>query len=271
MLTAARRGAGRLGARRGPLVRFVRGRLTDEGGFADRHGRGDLYYTVFGAECLRACGERVPAAVGEYVRRFGPGDGLDLVHLACVVRLRTAAGDVNDALRDELLGRLRNCPAPGVYAAFLALAAAQDLGAPPPDADKIVADVQACRTPDGGYANLPGIPLAMTPTTAAAAIVLAALGRAVEPAAVNWLAGRRCDGGGYAVADGAAEAELLSTAVALHALAVAGAAPADDPATGAFVQSLQCDGGGFRGHRPADEADCEYTFYGLLALGSLPA
>jgi hypothetical protein len=247
----------------------------------DRRGSSDPYYTVFGAECLRALGQAAPRAVGEYVRRFGSGSGLDLVHLACLVRLRTSGGGVDADLRTELVGRIESfrtpkggfaltpqAPGPSVYADFMAVAALQDLGVGPADPDGLLAGVHACRTADGGYAGHGGIPLATTPTTAAAAVLLAELGRTVGPETVDWLLARRHGSGGFLAAAGAPDPDLLSTAVALYALTVAAAdlggvaRPARD-----FVDRLYC--GGFRGHLTEDRPDCEYTFYGLLALGHL--
>jgi hypothetical protein len=65
--------------------------------------------------------------------------------------------------------------------------------------------------------------------------------------------------------------DLLSTATALAALASAGAALGDEPrrACREFVLALEGPGGGFRGQADETDADCEYTFYGLLALGHL--
>jgi len=36
-----------------------------------------------------------------------------------------------------------------------------------------------------------------------------------------------------------------------------------------FIDSLWSSRGGFRGHQGDETLDCEYTFYGLLALGNL--
>jgi hypothetical protein len=36
-----------------------------------------------------------------------------------------------------------------------------------------------------------------------------------------------------------------------------------------FVDSLWSNAGGFHGHWGDDHLDCEYTYYGLLALGHL--
>ena len=64
--------------------------------------------------------------------------------------------------------------------------------------------------------------------------------------------------------------DLLSTAVALHALSSLERPPADHAdITLDFVDTLWTNRGGFHGHWADDDLDCEYTFYGLLALGHL--
>src|SRR2546423_15218327 len=71
-----------------PLVAdFVRGQMNADGGFNDRAAASDLYYTVFGLECLMALRADLPASqVLPYLQMFGEGVGLDLVHLACLAR-----------------------------------------------------------------------------------------------------------------------------------------------------------------------------------------
>src|SRR3954463_7316086 len=82
-----------------PLVeQFVRGQMNADGGFNDRAGASDLYYTVFGLECLMALRADISAAAGiPYLQIFGEGVGLDLVHLACLARcwadVKTTAPD----------------------------------------------------------------------------------------------------------------------------------------------------------------------------------
>ncbi len=285
-------------------ARFVCARACPGGGFADRAGRPDLYYTVFGLQALAAAEtapfERAsfePAAppfepggpprdTGAYLARFD-ADDLDFVHLCCLLRCRALLSDRAEADR-SLVDRIESFRAadggyshvPGAkdgtaYGAFLALGACEDAGAEMPDPDRLADSLVRLRADDGGYAGSPGAATGLVPSTAAAVVTLAALGRAVDAAAVEWLTARQGPAGGWPAAPGAPAADLLSTATALHALASAGAAIADDAraAARAFVESLAepagaaADAAGFRGHPEDTVADCEYTFYGLLALG----
>jgi len=114
------------------------------------------------------------------------------------------------------------------------------------------------------------MPAGSTPATAAAAVVLRQLGQIVPDELGRWLLARQDGSGGFLAAPGAPLADLLSTATALHALACLGA-----PMEGGrdacldFIDSLWTGRGGFRGHLADTASDCEYTFYGLLALGCL--
>jgi hypothetical protein len=76
--------------------------------------------------------------------------------------------------------------------------------------------------------------------------------------------------GGFKAIPFAPMPDLLSTAVCLHALSGAGhdlerlREPCLD-----FVDSLWSAEGGFHGNWTDHTLDCEYTYYGLLALGHL--
>ena len=64
--------------------------------------------------------------------------------------------------------------------------------------------------------------------------------------------------------------DLLSTATALHSLVIAGF-KIDHIKEKCldFIDSLWCGKGGFYGSWADTVVDCEYTYYGLLALGNL--
>lgn len=279
---------------------FVRSRLTGDGGFANRAGDPDLYYTVFGLQALLALQQPVPAdAVSAYLRRFGGGEDLDLIHLACLAGCwsmllppkggsHTAGGsgfsvpDVASGFSRKILDRIetyrtsdggyhasRDAVRGTAYHAFLSLGAYQDLGAVPPDADRIAASLAPLRAGDGAFANEPERARGSTPATAAAVTLLRHGGQAPVPELGTWLLARCREGGFFATPD-APIPDLLSTATALHALTSLHV-PLDSirEACLDFVDSLWTSQGGFYGSWADDDLDCEYTFYGLLALGHL--
>jgi len=298
MLQAARRSPAVLRDKAGQIERFLRSRMTADGGFADRSGRSDLYYTVFGLEALAALGADVPLGpIARYVHRFGAGESLDLVHLSCLVRCLADLADLagpraaehpcgaaGEDFRRAVLGRLESFRTSdggyhhagmglsgSAYGCFLATGAYDDLGAALPDADRVPACLESLKTPDGAYANDRDMPVGLTPVTAAAVAVLRRFGRPVEPGTIRWLRARLNphDGGFLAVPD-APVSDLLSTATALHALAAAGESLDDirRPCLD-FLHGLWSETGSFRGSAFDDLPDCEYTWYGLLATGHL--
>ena len=141
MLQVARLAPQQLGESRDLVAGFLHGRVNPDGGFQNRAGASDLYYTVFGLDSLIGLQEALPAATGSYADAFTDRE-LDFVHLACLARTWAALKRVPDqAVVDRLLGRLEAFrSADGgyatsagaaygtAYAAFMALGAYQDLG-----------------------------------------------------------------------------------------------------------------------------------------------
>jgi hypothetical protein len=126
------------------------------------------------------------------------------------------------------------------------------------------------RAEDGGYANQLDLPFGLTPATAAAVTLLRQLGEPLPGDVGEWLLSRHHDGGGFFATPMAPLPDLLSTATALHALECL-KTPLD-PIRDAcldFIDTLWTNRGGFHGNWTDDDLDCEYTYYGLLALGHL--
>ncbi len=286
MLQVARLAPRLLGDAAALVEGFLRSRMNPDGGFQDRSGDSDLYYTVFGLEGLIALRADLPVStVAGYLRRQGDGEGLDFIHLACLARAWAAlppaarAGSPREALRERLeayrtadggyhveAGEARGT----VYGCFMALGAYQDLEAAPPDPEGMVSCIRSLRADDGGYANQDDMPLGLTPSTAAAATLLRHLGSRPEPGLADWLLARCREDGGFYATPMAPIPDLLSTATALHALAgmQADLEAVKEPCLD-FIDSLWTNTGGFYGNWTDDALDCEYTYYGLLALGHL--
>ncbi|MCA1584970.1 MAG: hypothetical protein LC791_09430, partial [Acidobacteria bacterium] len=86
MLQVARLAPTLLGESKDLVASFLRRTQNPDGGFQDRAGASDIYYTVFGLEGLLALREPLPAATSDYLRQFGDGASLDFVHLTCLAR-----------------------------------------------------------------------------------------------------------------------------------------------------------------------------------------
>ena len=281
MLTSAKRSANLLGESASLVVSFVRGQLTPAGGFRGRSDTPDLYYSLFALDTLIALDAAGPDEnTVSWIASFGDGADLDLVHLACLARCRAALGETGDQAIVRRIeahrsddGGYAESPGQGAgtaYGCFLALGARQDVGAPLSDTGAMADSLANLQRPEGGFGNSAEIPGASVPATAAAITVLRHLGRGVNEAAKAWLAGQIGPDGGMGAWSGAPMSDLLSTAVGLHALR-----HCDTAFDGVrrrcldFIDSLWSSRGGFRGHQGDETLDCEYTFYGLLALGNL--
>lgn len=269
------------------LVRdYLRSQLTPAGGFADRAGHPDLYYTVFGLEGLFALRADLPIPqVLGYLKGQGAGEHLDFVHLSCLCRCW--AGMPRDEHKhipaDAILSKVESfrsadggyAQEPGqadgtIYGCFLALGAYQDLGRDLPDVPGVVNCVNRLRAEDGGYANQLDVPLGLTPSTAAAVTLLRQYHSPIPDGIGEWLLSRHAADGGFFATPLAPMPDLLSTATALHALAGlhVDLEPIREPCLD-FIDTLWTSQGGFHGTWSDDTLDVEYTYYGLLALGHL--
>jgi hypothetical protein len=285
MLQVARLAPKALGESRDLVSGFLRERVNPDGGFQDRAGASDLYYTVFGLDALIALQEPLPVEqTAAYLDRFHDGAGLDFVHLACLARAWAALRRQPDpTLADRLLARIEasrhddggyattsGAAHGSAYGAFLAMGAYQDLGRALPEPQRLVESMARLRAQDGSYANHPGLTSGLTTATAAAVLVLRHLDDALDRTAGLWLLDRCHARGGFFASSSTPVPDLLSTATALHALSALHVPIAGlrDPCLD-FVDSLWTNRGGFFGTWADDTADCEYTFYALLALGHL--
>jgi len=287
MLQVARLAPQQLGESRDLVAGFLRSRLAPDGGFLNRGGESDLYYTVFGLEGLVALQEPLPSdAVTDYLTRFGDGYDLDLVHLASLARCwADVSRDVSAVPARRILAHIEayrsgdggyaqtpDVDCGTVYAAFLAFGAYEDLRERLPQQDRLLDALGALRARDGGYANRAGDAHGITTVTAAAVLLLRALGGAIYPHLGMWLLDRCHPSGGFVATPQTPMPDLLSTATALHALAALHVplAGITEPCLD-FVDSLWTNRGGFYGSWADETLDCEYTYYGLLALGHLTA
>lgn len=223
------------------LTGFVLSHQNRDGGFRGRDEKSDLYYTVFAVASLKALGHPVPAGkVWKYVRSFGVGEGLDLVHLVCLIQLR-AAFPMFKKTRRKLFQQLEKHQDDSAYSVFLKLFA------------------------DDFHQGEIGYDLADPTTNLAAALITSANADIAEV-----LMKRVVETGGFAPTKHIGVPDLLSTATALFALVESGVdldgihKPCLE-----YVESLWRDSGGFAGHIADEFEDVEYTFYALLSIGSL--
>ena len=292
MLQVARLARRTLGEATDLVVSFLQSLAAPGGGYCNRGGRPDLYYTSFALDALVAL-DALPAdneragAIRSYLDTFGDGSGLDFVHRCCLAR--AWASQPANAFAVErraalLAGVERHRSADGgynsrsgatrgtAYGCFLAMNACADLKQPVaetgPEAERLAACINSLRAADGGWANSADQPEGSTTATAAAIATLRTLGRPVPADAGDWLLARRYPAGGFTAAPDAPIPDLLSTAVSLHALDALDVPWREHRESMLdFIDTLWTAEGAFHGSWADDEPDAEYTFYGLVALG----
>jgi len=267
------------------VLGFLHAQLNGDGGFSDRVGSSDLYYTVFGLESLLALRDEPPVdRIREFLEGFGDGEGLDFVHLTCLARSWASLPGAYLAKEKatRLIDRIeahraadggyharRGSNTGAVYHAFLALGAYQDLGAEPPDSVALVASLDGLRCADGAFGNDRAVRTGTTTVTAAAVSLMRHFHCSIPSELGDWLLAQGHPDGGFRASPQTPMPDLLSTAAALHALAGmhVSFAPMKEKCLD-FIDSLWT-GTSFCGHWADDVLDCEYTYYALLALGHL--
>jgi prenyltransferase beta subunit len=268
------------------VTAFFNARYDDGGGFRDRAGRPDLYYTVFGLEGLAALRAPIrPDATRAWLESFGDGAALDFVHLSCLARCwaNLPGGMPDGDARNRMIARIGEFRSAdggfntepheetgSAYGAFVAVGAYQDLRAPVPDTDRLVQSILSLTAADGSLSNFPEAAVGITPATAGGIALLRHLDAPTPPAFGDWLLQRVHPQGGFRAVPDAPIPDLLSTATALHALVSlhVDIDPIREPCLD-FLDSLWTNQGGFYGHWEDEVLDCEYTYYALLALGHL--
>lgn len=283
MLQVARLAPAVLGEGADLIEAFVRARQHPDGGFRDRDGGSDIYYSVFAVDALTAL-QVEPPNLTDYLKHSLAED-LDFIHRCSLLRLHSiiAAGSSppEEALAaveaqrtpDGGYNETPGAETASAYGTLLGYAAYADHGMRPADEERLLDAIAPLAKPDGGFANDQILPISAAPSTAAAITLHRQLGVKAPDGAGDFLLSCYHPQGGFRPFPSAPMPDLLSTAVTLHALdgLEIDFSKLKDPLLD-FVDSLWVaeDGeGGFFGTWDDELADLEYTYYGLLALGHL--
>lgn len=260
---------------------FIQSQQLDNGSFKDKNGQPDLYYTAFGWLLCYVFNQPLPRVAARNYLNAQPAESLDLVHYAAFLRCRLLYRLLT---RHHLLATLSTAlfPAPvkldtvngyphkdpqAPYSLFLRLSLLEDAGKPALPKEWLQ-PLHTYRTPDGGYSNLKGSTTATINATAAALCVLEQSKSDEASATARFLLSRQHASGGFAASPDAPLPDLLSTATALFALHLCGAKP--NASARDFIEAHWNEHtGGFSATLFDETSDIEYTFYGLLALGTL--
>lgn len=241
---------------------YIKQKITPEGGFADRAGKCDLYYSLFGYYIAEAFSfTEVTDHLKNYVKKSLTETNLAGVNLFCGAILYAkliGMDDISRKLEKRIIAELKSSLGKQVeYSNFMGFLALYYLG-----------NFLALKNLLNQYkANKLSIELPC-PVISANTILLNLAGKndfSGEDKLKSFYRGN----GGFAAISHAPYEDLLSTGVALYALNFINAdTRLIKPDCLSFIDGLY-ENGGFRSTQTDFETDVEYTFYGLLALGSL--
>jgi hypothetical protein len=287
MLQVARLSPDMLGDSTQLVADFLISQQHDDGGFCDRAGQSDIYYTTFGIAGLTALQLPLPVeSLTRYLQGWMPRiSNLSLVELSCLARCwaglpaETRPSELASQVMSSLIefqtsdggyGTEKGDSIGTLYGCFLALSSAQDVGESLPAFNDMLRCIRSLKAADGGYANSQDLPFGLVPATAAASALLRHLGEERDPEIQPWLLSCLHPDGGFVVGPGIPMPDLLSTAVALHALndTHCDIGPMKEHCLD-YLDTLWTARGGFFGSWEDDALDLEYTYYGLLSLGHL--
>lgn len=242
------------------LKEFIKSRHNPSGAFADKGGKDDLYYTLFGTFLAEAFDlDDLLPFVRIYVENEVIKNSPHGVHMHCSAILASRLGSEKE-LRKKLDAAVRkdlasNPPQSG-YHSFLHLLTGY-----------YTRDFRSLWLVNRKLSGVRDFKSMPCPVVAAFLVLQQSLGRPVVE--LKKLLMTFYHDGGFKATHASPITDLLSTAVSLYALDYAGHdLRMIKPDCLSFVDSL-FTGAGFAGNIIDDDADVEYTFYGLLSLGAL--
>lgn len=270
---------------------------AEDGGFGDRDGDSDLYYTGFalrGLVLLDALDDQTAGKAARYLQQqFGTRTTIiDFISLLYGALLLQVSNDIDlFAHADpnwphavaETLERLRR-PDGGyaksdegasssTYHTFLVILCYQLIGKPLIEPQRMIEFLRGRQREDGGFVEIQAMRRSGTnPTSAAIASlrILEGLTDEIVEDACNYLADRQSDEGGLQANTRIPVADVLSTFTGMLTLDDLGALDwLDLPAVRRYLDQMQLPEGGFKGATLDPACDVEYTFYGLGSLALL--
>lgn len=252
------------------VVRFVNSQQNPDGGFQDRGGRSDLYYSLFGMLILKAMdvpetGNRKPVSIQklkDFISLKSTSEVPGFIEKCCLVLLQK---ELNSAWYSRVssflsLGRSFWKERQSInlsYRSFV-LFLTLDAVVPFPGLLKFGAKKMLERTIVDENSPCSEI---------SAKVFMQKMMDQKYPADQDLLVSFACESGGFKAFSHLRHADMLSTAVALFALNYSGTdLRLLKPGCLSFIQQNFTEGAFLSGDGDQTR-DVEYTFYGLLALG----
>ena len=259
---------------------FVRSQMTENGGFMDKSGKADLYYTPFGLMLTHILQLNINPDITEQWLDKQDSRLSDLVSRSAYVRSRMLCKLLKYGKSGFALNRLfktkqtfpafTNYPHNDMYSPysqFMSLSLREDMDIGTINRQEILSSLSAYRVESGGFTNIKGGKEPSTNATVAALAVKGQLCGYTDNEDIRYLFSSQDESGGFFACPASPVPDLLSTATALFMLKCYAVEPqfnADD-----FIDAHWLESGGFGATFIDESGDAEYTFYGLLALGAV--
>jgi prenyltransferase beta subunit len=314
MIKALKRSREKLSNEALDIIReFLKSSQHPDGGFTDRAGNQDPYYSVFGYFLAFAFDLEIQSETQkQFIESWKDNHTIDLIHavslMQCAIlieahdiknknkklskifstsdliaslikaklvkRVKAQHTDLLDIIEryrsnDGSFNHLKEKMAIGnIYATFLVWSLYQDLEINKRKNSDIFSCLSNLQLSDGSFVNVRSSSEGITSATSAGLIMQMAKGDSPISSSVSWLKNRFNSYGGCTLGENIPIADVLSTATALLALKIAGEPILDIASkTSDFINLHWDESGGFFGSIADMKADCEYSYYALLALG----
>ena len=260
---------------------FVESQRLSDGSFVNKNRKSDIYYTAFGWMLSYVFGMDTDCnKTASYLKKQDIQQ-LDLIHYAAYIRCRMIqhlfeGGTLKLLLNSFSKINIRprssfdNVPHNDIespYTQFMWLSLLEDTHNPIQNRDAILVSLQNYHVSGGGYSNMKDGVTAATNASSAALSVIGQLTEYKYTADLNYLLNIQSDTGGFAATEHTPLPDILSTATALFVLDCYNKKPEVSPV--GFIDAHWLDNGGFSATLQEETSDVEYTFYGLLALGTI--
>ena len=260
---------------------FIKSQGMGDGSFMNKSGKSDIYYTAFGWMLSYVLGIETNYKKTVSFLKKQDVQQMDFIHYAAYIRCWIIqqlfeGGALKLLLRSFSKKSIRplldfdNVPhndTQSPYTQFLWLSLLEDTRNPVQNKDVTLASLENYHVPGGGYSNMKNGVVAATNATAAALSVIGQLNAYNDTDSLNYMLGIQSDTGGFAATEHSPLPDLLSTATALFVLQCYDRKPNISPK--GFIEAHWLDNGGFSATLLEETSDVEYTFYGLLALGTI--